>query len=521
MLPVAIGNLLPSLAILGSMSSFPHALGPFSVLRTPLRHADFTLATFDGQIEDGCAWLVEEEVLRRHLIVASDREEFPLMSQLSPLTPITVDAATRCTMHVPDEAVSFCWAYPSDTTADLRTSPAAERGLQTLNASLVLGFLSFGGYLYLDHTGSVCAATTIVPDAASGRLKFAPPQPLQREWALALTRADAWKRITIGALHDAGARWFAWIAPGKPLVDADGKPLASQPEAADGAFAYLFHYDVEAIAQADCYFALGTMPTERASPSLAAPLDSAGIALLEQDAATPGGAQPSPPAAAPSTPSPESATAAASASHAIATVTAGSGAAEGRAEAEPVVAAAEATSSPPAIQFVSTVVNAVNVFAFVGNLAKHAQDSHASQVEASIEPPGSSRRALDQQAANERRRPSGGAASDSPAALLALEPGSSGRPGPSPITAALLSSALRKMSEARTHQMALSWASAHAEHADEDGVESSAAEGGQQQEPTSSTTRAAPTTHAVPTTHIDESAAGSSGAGGGQSPSLR
>merc|ERR1712023_244351 len=230
---------------------FPGKLGPFSIASLK--------GTWSFSISSSrSAWKVSCSLLQRYGLRASDAS---LSGKVSPASTITLDTRARGVLKIPPGAKQFVWAYPTGDWVFVQEDDEAKNVDETARAAMQ-NFLSVGGFIYGDESGSVVGVTTPGPpdSDATGTMSFGKPKKWLRRWTRSLADSDRFQRITLKHLSQAGARHFCWIRPGEVLNGTDGQPLEMQPELPDGGFAYLFHdtllsskYEKVAL---DCYFPL-------------------------------------------------------------------------------------------------------------------------------------------------------------------------------------------------------------------------------------------------------------------------
>eukprot|EP00747_Dinoflagellata_sp_TGD_P019744 gnl/TRDRNA2_/TRDRNA2_127376_c0_seq1.p1 gnl/TRDRNA2_/TRDRNA2_127376_c0~~gnl/TRDRNA2_/TRDRNA2_127376_c0_seq1.p1 ORF type:complete len:213 (-),score=26.32 gnl/TRDRNA2_/TRDRNA2_127376_c0_seq1:151-789(-) len=173
------------------------------------------------------------ETLRKHGLE-------PRASITAP-TPITLSPEARAKAHIPDEATRFFWAFPVGGESFVGRS-RAYFSITTASAA----FFIYGGYVYLDSADKVVAVRAIT--VGSG-LNFSPCQPLRSEY---VSQHQRWCPVTIPFMRERGAVHFTWINPGEELQSNNGG--APWRVCEHGAFAYLFHEDINEKSDRDVFF---------------------------------------------------------------------------------------------------------------------------------------------------------------------------------------------------------------------------------------------------------------------------
>ena len=148
--------------------------------------------------------------------------------RLSPPSPVNLDAVSQRRAGIPDNAFSFCWAYPTVSLADVKAHPSLDVADPTVS------LLWVGGYIYFDSETRIVAANAVAGGVTTStqRLKFAEPEALSWEDAQALSVAGRWQAVTLPEMREVGARYFAWIRPREQLVTRQFPNF--------GSFAYIF-----------------------------------------------------------------------------------------------------------------------------------------------------------------------------------------------------------------------------------------------------------------------------------------
>jgi len=162
--------------------------------------------------------------------LAMQVQDWPIIGQLSPAHPITLNEEAKRKALIPVTATSFVWSYPVVLNIDISKA-------KDINpADPDTAFLLVGGYTYFDVKDEVCGVNTIIP-AKSG-LIFSKPKQWNHDYTDALHKYGRFQPITIKFLHDLGARHFCWIRPDEPIGDGWGSAEKLCP---NGGFVYLFH----------------------------------------------------------------------------------------------------------------------------------------------------------------------------------------------------------------------------------------------------------------------------------------
>jgi len=240
--------------VLVDRESFPQRLGPFSLIKVPVKSSDFILPM---SVEGGFHWTMRTEVLERQGL----RSDGPhVTAQCSPTHPITLSDEERALADIPPEAVEFAWSYPMARWEQVAQDPhvlddwaSCQQGDPPLK-----DFLVVGGFVYLDEDHRIVRVTTPRDNKAEqGGLHFGAPKKWHHAWTKALLGDGRFQRVTIGPLKDAGVHFFCWLRPGERFVGEDMRPLAIQPQVPHGGFVYLFHElgnCAPQVCAVDCYF---------------------------------------------------------------------------------------------------------------------------------------------------------------------------------------------------------------------------------------------------------------------------
>jgi len=143
-----------------------------------------------------------------------------IFGALSPMSKVTLGPEGKSAAGIPEEATSYCFAYPSERKFEVPPS---------VHSDADLSFLTLGGYVYFDDDMDP-SAFACVPGASG--LRFAPPLPLsglrfQGQFDLREVLSHRFKPISHS--HTAGAKFVCWILPGE--LD----------ECPHGSLAFLFH----------------------------------------------------------------------------------------------------------------------------------------------------------------------------------------------------------------------------------------------------------------------------------------
>jgi len=199
--------------------SFPSQLGPFSLVA-----ANKISLTLDRQ------QMHYKASSPKDLIKALEQQGITAEGAISQPCSITLGSENRKAIGIPQGATKFCWAYPVQQG---RFQEYAREYLATTSPSA--GFLTYGGFLYLDDKGKVLKVMAM---AVGSGLSFAGPEPWRPQYTEALQ--ERWQPVTLPFLQRKGAEMFAWFNPGEVLHSSVGEPWCI---AEHGAFAYLMHKD--------------------------------------------------------------------------------------------------------------------------------------------------------------------------------------------------------------------------------------------------------------------------------------
>jgi len=174
-------------------------------------------------------------------------QDWPIIGQFSPAHPITLSTVEKKAALIPTDATSFVWSYPVAILID----PSKTKGIDWTDPDIA--FLTVGGYVYFNNRNLVCGVNTIIP--SSHGLQFSKPKKWNHDYTSFLQKDGRFQSITIKALNDCGAWYFAWIRPDEPLKDSFGVEEKICP---NGGFVYLFHQKVfdatDEEKDRDCYF---------------------------------------------------------------------------------------------------------------------------------------------------------------------------------------------------------------------------------------------------------------------------
>lgn len=206
---------------------FPHALPRFSVV--PLNNIHGT----DLKMEKTKTGLSATTLPNRRedlKTIVKRKNTKNIMFQLSPMSPITLNAKIREGLKIQEGATHFSWAYPP-AGKEIQLKPDEENNEELRNLA---SFFSVGGFVYFDEDlshGSI-SFTGLVPDQRHGALSFGAPQ----QWKHELTRclAGRFHPVTIEDMNKLGAARYCWVEPQETFHGAI-------PENQHGMFVYLFH----------------------------------------------------------------------------------------------------------------------------------------------------------------------------------------------------------------------------------------------------------------------------------------
>ena len=179
----------------------PHSLGPFSIRKARAIRGGVKLLKTPTETTEGMY-----DLSGANMLTALKSYDVELCGELSHTSAINYFGVERRRVDIPDEADSFCWAYPLKGAHHL--TEAQRDVLQCLhNANF--SFPVFGGFLYLKD-GKVVGANAL---SLGEGMYFDPPQKWPIELKRELIAAKRFKEVTFPALIKAGCHWFAWIRP--------------------------------------------------------------------------------------------------------------------------------------------------------------------------------------------------------------------------------------------------------------------------------------------------------------------
>eukprot|EP00421_Protoceratium_reticulatum_P010864 CAMPEP_0168402168 /NCGR_PEP_ID=MMETSP0228-20121227/23482_1 /TAXON_ID=133427 /ORGANISM="Protoceratium reticulatum, Strain CCCM 535 (=CCMP 1889)" /LENGTH=592 /DNA_ID=CAMNT_0008415747 /DNA_START=20 /DNA_END=1795 /DNA_ORIENTATION=+ len=237
---VPAAALLPKLSLRSPLAFqevgkvFPGGLGPFALVPAWRLRLDLDLASRKYTARQPAQELAS---LKRYGIKPE--------GVVAPPSPLTLDAAARQGLRIPEAARSFLWGYPTGGGS----LPEQARGYFSITTPSA-AFFVFGGFIYLDASNKVVAVMGV--SVGNGGLSFSGPVPWPAKCTAAL--AGRWQPVTAPLLLRKGAKLFAWVNPGE-VLKADGAD--DWKAGAHGGFAYLFHEEAAAADERDVFFAVG------------------------------------------------------------------------------------------------------------------------------------------------------------------------------------------------------------------------------------------------------------------------
>eukprot|EP01063_Lacrimia_lanifica_P019798 TRINITY_DN27212_c0_g1_i1.p1 TRINITY_DN27212_c0_g1~~TRINITY_DN27212_c0_g1_i1.p1 ORF type:complete len:811 (+),score=201.85 TRINITY_DN27212_c0_g1_i1:75-2507(+) len=206
---------------------FPEGIGPFGMYSVPGVGSMVKLGACPTFTQEGTY-----DLSAIPAVAALADFGVKMKGRLTALSIVSWFPAEKARVGIPEEADTFCWAYPLDgmgpNALDCSDAPATTTGMHFEQCMLnpTLAFAAMGGWLYF-KAGTVIGATALC--VMGKRFAFRPMQPLPPTLRSKLIAAKRFERVTVPAMIDAGARWFTWITP-SDCGNAFG-------------FAYLFHED--------------------------------------------------------------------------------------------------------------------------------------------------------------------------------------------------------------------------------------------------------------------------------------
>lgn len=239
-------------------TSFPEALGSFSLCDVPLEVADFKQTSYANRsTTGGWTWELKETTIDRFFPIfhgdqSGSRKKRSLVGYSSPVSPVTFDASARAASCIPDTAKYFSWSYPLDKSDIPVDNGGHEQRYENDwfpdDAQVVKNFLSAGGFMYFDEAGEIVGVTTVGQwrdDCDKVGVHFGEKQLWESGWTLALKEDARFQKNTFQQMKNMGATNVCWICPGEKL-----KGGTHVPDLQWGAFVYLF----EDHPWLDCYF---------------------------------------------------------------------------------------------------------------------------------------------------------------------------------------------------------------------------------------------------------------------------
>jgi len=235
------------------MPGFPHSLGSFAVVATPLTKEDVQLqgvwgaagAVFQYMDTDvsGTKWFLTQDAMGKYSLSSPGHTR--VMGLFSPRHPIPLVGPARRLAKLPDEARTMVWSYPVAGWQDLDMSTSAV-------PPSVAAFLQVGGFVYMDKDCAITSIQAFMATTEADRgfmLNFGWPRPFNHEWMRTLVTQNRFEPITIKALRALGARYFCWLRPKEVLSSHQ-----AQPHVPDGGFVYLFSDSLGVPHELDRYF---------------------------------------------------------------------------------------------------------------------------------------------------------------------------------------------------------------------------------------------------------------------------
>jgi len=168
--------------------------------------------------------------------------------------PVRLSALQRSQLGVPEAATQCVWAHP------VERGGFSELGWSYFGSEPDAAFFVFGGLVYMDASGRVVAAAAFgVPlgeHGGGGGLSWEQERP----WpGPAYSRAleGRWHPVALPGLQELGAKLCAKLAPGEEVAPGGGAaPMVFH----HGAFAFLFHDELDASDERDICVPLAAVP---------------------------------------------------------------------------------------------------------------------------------------------------------------------------------------------------------------------------------------------------------------------
>jgi len=225
-------------------------LGPFGIKSTSFKGPSFNQISWGFAPNQGGMFAMDRTSFGHTACLRAFSnyvQDWPIIGQFSPAHPITLSTVEKKAALIPTDATSFVWSYPVAVQID----PTKTNGIDWADPDIA--FLTVGGYVYFSNKNLVCGVNTIIPSKSG--LQFSRPKKWNHDYTHFLQKDGRFQSITIKALNDCGAWYFAWIRPDEPLKDSFN---VEQKLCPNGGFVYLFHqkvYDATDEEKGrDCYF---------------------------------------------------------------------------------------------------------------------------------------------------------------------------------------------------------------------------------------------------------------------------
>jgi hypothetical protein len=127
---------------------------------------------------------------------------------VSPTTDLTITANTRKQLHIPEDSVRFCFAYP---IFGLENVGYASKRI--LGDHKDTNFLVWGGFLYFSATGKVVAANALDYSQESPGVKYKEPVKLPSEVENVLRESHRFQAASRQYRTQRGVKDYAWVCP--------------------------------------------------------------------------------------------------------------------------------------------------------------------------------------------------------------------------------------------------------------------------------------------------------------------
>ena len=145
-------------------------------------------------------------------------DSFDWSSDISPRWPLTLPDEVKVRVGIPEEACSFCFAYPMGEL---------EQGLEIFNLSSSpwAFFFLCGGFLYFDEKRDLISVNAVSLTPSPLKLELFGPFECDSGFIAALTVLKRFDEVTIDALRDVGFLELAFVGPAEQLRNPDGRML--------------------------------------------------------------------------------------------------------------------------------------------------------------------------------------------------------------------------------------------------------------------------------------------------------